>query len=153
MSTLKAEQIVAAVASVITSAGIVANGSVLRASVYQYHDEVLPAINVIMGADRPVTETGPDNFTFQDWMLTVYADVVIKQTLATGNVDTELNSLRLGVHKAVMANYTLGLSFVINGYPSEVMEPERKGEGEEQVAVMRTAFTFHYRATITDPSQ
>ena len=153
MSALKAEQIAVAFYNVINTASIVASGCVLRANVYPYHDEALPAINVILGADRPVTETGPDNMSFQDWMLTLYADCVIKQALSTGDVDTELNSLRLGVHKAVMANYTLGLNFVINAYPSEVAEPERKGEGEEQVAVMRTAFTFHYRASITDPSQ
>ncbi len=151
MALLKAEQIAAAVLGVLQAAIVApAANTIDRARAYSYHDESLPALNVVLGPDKPVTDKGPDNLEFQDWELTVFVDIVVKTSAVP--IDTLLNSLRLAVHKAIMANYTLGLPFVFNGYPGEAAEPEIKGDGELPVAVLRTAFVFNYRASITDPS-
>lgn len=150
MSTLQAEQICGAVATALAGLVPATVARVDRQRAYPLHDEDLPHINILMGADRPVTDRGPDNLSFQDWELTVYLDITLKST--TVPLETALNSIRLAAHKLLLANYTLGLNFVFNGYAGESGEPEEKGDTEMPVSVMRVGFIFMHRALIADPS-
>jgi hypothetical protein len=146
--TIKAEQILAALETKLSPLSP-ATANVTRAQVYSFSDVTLPAINIRVGPDIPAGGAEPNNMVYLDWELTVYVDLYCK---TTAQLDTTLNALRLAVHQKIMADYTLGLSFVYDGYPGEVSEPQLHGEGEEPVGFMRTTWRFFYQANLKDPS-
>lgn len=150
MSAIQSEQICAAVETALSALVPATVKNAWRQYPYSAADTALPALNVVMGADKPLGERGPDNLSFQDWELTVFVDVIVKSSATP--LETTLNNIRLAVHKTLLANYTLGLPFVFNGYAGPVEEPEQKGETELPISVMRTSFMFLHRSLITDPS-
>lgn len=150
MSTLHAEQILAYLGGTVLTTAVTGCASVKRNYPYSFDDAELPALVINQLADKPVGEHGPDNTTFQDWLLSVDFLVAVKQ--ASLPLDTELNSIRLAIHKAVMADITLG-GLTIMAYPGEVLiESKDTPQGEKPAAVMKMQFDFMYRTHITDPS-
>lgn len=148
--SIQAEQICAAVETALSALVPATAKNVWRQYPYSAGDSALPGLNVVMGMDKPVGEHGPETLSFQDWELTVYVDIIVKSNATP--LETTLNSLRLAVHKTLLANYTLGLGFVLNGFAGAVDTPEQKGDSELPVSVMRTSFIFMHRSLITDPS-
>lgn len=150
MSTLKAEQILAHLAGAVLTTAVTGCASVNRNYPFSYADAALPALSINQLSDKPVSEHGPDNLTFQDWMLTVDLLIAVKQS--TLPLDTALNAIRLAVHEAIMADITLG-GLTIMAYPGEVnIESKDTVSGEQPVAVMKMQFEFMYRTQITNPS-
>lgn len=150
MSAIQSEQICAAVLTELQALVPATVSSAWRQYPYSASNAALPAVNVVMGSDKPLGERGPENLSFQDWELTVYVDIIVKSNVSP--LETTLNNIRLAAHKQLLANYTLGLPFVFNGYPGPVEEPEQKGDTELPISVMRTSFMFLHRSLITDPS-
>ena len=150
--TLRAETILSTLYSQLQSLVPNTVAGVSRHYPYSFNDASLPAVQILMGSDKPTGDEIPTNLTFQDWDLEVFFDIIIKST--TLPLDTALNNIRLAIHKSIMNDYTLGLgsSFILNGYPSAVDAPEQRSEGETPVSVMRMGFIFRYRANIKDPS-
>lgn len=110
----------------------------------------LPAITVNFGEDDPDSELGSDNLAFIDSALSIsivgYAidpdETVVRRAL--------LNQRRY-IHAALMADQTLGLSFVIGTRYGGAAAPEIDSSGELVAGSLESRWAVHYRMNITDP--
>ena len=150
--TARAEAILAAVETAIT--GLTTTGTnVERGKVYGYQPSELPALGLYMGADSPLAEyqTG-----LIDWELniriesTVSIDAADNASLTDSTIETKLNLIRSEVHAAVMADHTLGLSYVIDIMPGTASEPILSGEGAEPTGSQVIEYLIHYRTSRAD---
>lgn len=147
---LHAERILAYLESTVLTPAVTGCVTVNRNYPYSFADADLPALVISQSSDKPLTEHGPSNLQFQDWVLAVEFLIAVKSS--TLPLDTALNSHRLTVHKAVMADITLG-GLTYMAYPGEVsIETKDSVEGEQPASVMRVLFEFIYRTHILDPS-
>lgn len=128
--------------------GLTTTGSnVVRDRAYDVESNVAAALSVFQGADEQADESP---WPFIDSELTVYTDVHVRESSDTPTSQT-LNLVRKEMVVAIMADYTLGLSFVheieegIAGAPD--IEP-----GEQPIAIQRIEWKVKYRRSITDPS-
>jgi len=150
MSALHAERILAYLGTTVLTPASTGCVSVNRNYPFTFADAAMPALVITQLSDKPIGDKGPDNLVFQDWTLSAEFLIGVKQT--TLPLDTALNVIRLSVHKAVMADYTLG-GLTFNAYPGEVtIETKDNAVGEMPAAVMKMQFEFDYRTHITDPS-
>ncbi|MGA9855760.1 MAG: hypothetical protein WBR29_10835 [Gammaproteobacteria bacterium] len=150
MSALRAEQILAYLAGTVLTTTVTGCATVNRNYPYTLADADLPGLYINQVSDKPIGDKGPDNLVFQDWTLSVECLIGVKSS--TLPLDTALNVIRLAIHKAVMADITLG-GLTYNAYPGEVtIEGKDNAVGEQPVAVMKVLFDFDYRTHITDPS-
>jgi len=134
---MKTEQVLDAVVSKLTS--LTTTGTnITRARIYNHESSALPALVVFMGQDEP---TDILSQSLIDWNLTIIIESTVQ---STSQVDEILNTIRNEVHTALMADYTLGLSFVKNLLPGTVGEPELE-QGSRPIAKQRMEFTVHYR--------
>ncbi len=152
MSDLKAEQILVAIKTAIT--GLTTTGAnVQRGQVYGHEKISLPALTLNMGQDSVEFEqqTG-----LIDWQLEILiqstAFVSAAYTASESALDTLLNLIRGEVYLAVMADHTLGLSFVIDIMPGPAGAPTLSGEGAEPTGSQLLTFIVKYRASRTDLS-
>lgn len=130
--------------------GLATTGAnVVRGRVYPIEAGDLPALSVYMGPDEPIGDDGPTNVQFQDSNLEIRVTAHVK-TPST-QVDTLLTQIRREVHVAMMADYTQGLSYVMNTIPLGADEPDLSGEGEQPSATMDMNWLIRYRAPILDP--
>lgn len=106
----------------------------------------LPAIGVMLGDDTRQNR----NSAFIDWQLTVFTDILVGGTDA--DVDAIMLATRLNIHKAIMADTTLGLPYVIDVNPIGQQEPERSNEGDRYTSATRVSWQVTYRSSLTDPS-
>ncbi len=145
MTDLRAEQILDAVKTNLTNLATT-NKNVNRGRIYKYEDAGLPALNIVMGDDQIIDELVSGLF---NWQLQVIIIVTIK---TIDELETRLNKIRKEVHVALMADYTQGLSFVIDTAPSTATRPELTGEGEKPTASQQLEFLITYRTSRADPS-
>lgn len=147
----RAEQILEAVVSAIESqadrgAAVVPH----LALTLSEDDQELPAVAVRLGSDDPVSELGTSNLAYIDSVLqircTVYARHVDQAEEAR-----ELMRLRSVVHRALMADQTLGLDFVMGVRYGGASEPERDAAGGQIAGRMDCLFGVLYRMNLTDP--
>lgn len=147
MADHRAEQIVAR--TVVTVTGLTTTGMrVYRGRVYPLQTANLPGLCVFQGQDRPQSDTSSYNFIDSD--LTVYIDIYVKS--AASQVDTLLNQIRKELVIALSANYTQGLSFVIDTVEGDADEPDLNGDSDQPTARLRTSWIFRYRRSRSDPS-
>ena len=148
MADHRAEQIVLAVITKVT--GLTTTGNrVFRSRTADLPDNALPALVVHLGPDSPVSDGASSSFRFIDGDLTVGIDAVVKEKTDT-LAEQKLNLIRKEVTIALMADYTLGLSFVHNTVEGQaVPELER---GDQIRGTMRMDFRVRYRRSRTDPS-
>lgn len=143
MADHRAEQILAAVLGKLT--GIASAASVERDHPYSYDESELPAVNVCMGAEKPQTLLLSQNV---NWELDVEIELACKQSTT---LSTTINELRKEIQTALRADYTLGLSFVIDLLPSEFAKPEQK-DGDLPVMAATWTWVATYRSSLDDPS-
>jgi hypothetical protein len=113
-------------------------------------DQELPAVCVNKGPDTPDSEFG-SNMAFVDSVcelsFTLYA-----QGQTQADVDSELDRLRVIVHKALMASpRDLGLAFVMGIRYGGAEAPEYSTTGSPLAGKRVCTFSFHYRMDIDDP--
>lgn len=150
MSTLHAESILAYLAGTVLTTAATGCASVNRNYPYTFDTAALPALVITQLADKPIGDHGPDTQKFQDWTLSV--ELAIANKSSTVPLDTALNAFRLAIHKAIMADYTLG-GLTFNAYPGEVtVEQKDVSASEQPAAVMKMLFDFDYRTDYNDPS-
>lgn len=144
----RAEQIVDAIAAIIAARVQPPGAHVFthrRLSVDPYQDE-LPLVSVDFGDDTPAA----DNTQFIDSVLTVPTTAV-----AVGpeerDVKLKLLELRREVHRAIMADPTLGLAFVVYTNYGGAAEPVYETDGELLVGELTSNWFVHYRMNVLDP--
>ena len=152
MADARAEQIMAAIEAAL--AGLATTGDkVQRGQVYPHQADDLPAIGIISGPDVPAAE-------FQsgivDWELTVIVEAIAQigaaYTTPSSTIETTLNQIRKEVHAALMANYTLGLSFVSDIRPGAVAEPLLDRDGNLPIGSLAISDTVNYQSSRADIS-
>ena len=143
MADLKAEQIMAAVLTVVT--GLTTTGANVQRDRIVSSD-VNYSLSVEQGEDVPVEELGG---AFIDSLLNVSVVAFVKQTAA---YSTRINLIRKEVYAAVMADRTLGLAFVKNVVSLGASNPEAEAGLEKPVVRMAINFQVLYRHSITNAS-
>lgn len=147
MADIKSEQIMAAA---FTALDAVATFTTFRAPLETIELADFPAVALYMGEDDPRGEDGFDNIGFYEGVMVLNCDCYVEK--GTTNIESALNAVRKAAHIAIMADSTLGLSFVLDTKPIGADEPELSVDGERIVATMRVKFQVEYRANATDLS-
>jgi len=110
----------------------------------------LPFVNIVYGGDATIGEFGPQNSSFIDWDIMVHIDIYV-DAAATGNIlEQDLLNLRRDIHEALMADITLGLSYVLMTYPVSAEEIDISAEARRGVAVQRTTWGIRLRHSYTN---
>jgi hypothetical protein len=112
------------------------------------NDTELPAYNVVLGPDNPINELGPANVAFIDWEQALFIDLYERSIL--DDIDAVFLTMRRNVHRALMADVTQGLNFVLTTVPAGADEPIISDEGERKNMVYRTNWLFWIRTSIND---
>ena len=148
--TARSEQIMTAIETALT--GLTTTGTkVQRGQVYPHEIGQLPALGVLTGADVPSNEhqTG-----LLDWELTAYVEAVAEitagYTAQASTIESSLATIRAEVHAALLADYTLGLAFVIDIAPGPVAQPMLDGDGKIPIGSLLMAFVIQYRTSRGD---
>ena len=140
------EQLIDALVTNLEADPAITPGTVYRARVAALADTELPAYNIEIGADVPINPLGPDNVAFIDWSNQIFIDLYAKSTAA--NIDNIFLDMRSYVHRALMADYTQGLSFIMTTIPAGADEPVLDNSGEQKTITYRTAWEFRLRTDI-----
>lgn len=144
MATDRAEQILSAVKTLVTGL-TTTRQSAYRGRIYNYTEDSLPAVGVYQDGTR--TEFAKHSYL--DHMLSITIELMVKEPSEV--LDTKANLIKKEIHAAMMADYTLGLSFVINTIPKGDEGIEFPND-ESPVAVMKTLWDVHFRTSLTDLS-
>lgn len=123
-------------------------GSVYRSRVEPFSDTELPAYTISIGQDTPLGDLGPDNVRFIDWAQIIFIDLYAKSI--DQNIDPVFLDMRAAVHRALMADVTQGLNFVMQTIPTGADEPALDHAGEQKTIVYRTGWEFRLRTAIDD---
>ena len=142
------ETLIDALVTNISAEAGVDPAKVFRNRVQMFDDSELPAYVVVLGADAPLNELGPDNLAFIDWELIVFVDCYLR-TVAT-SPDQEFLDMRARVHRALMADVFQGLSYILTTIPAGADEPVIDNEGERKNSVYRTNWVFRVRTSLAD---
>ena len=127
--------------------GLVSDGHIAEASKNNISNPSnYPSVSVVIGSDLPESKVN----TFTDWQLTMFTDIKIQAS--DGDVDADMLNIRAELHKALMADYTQGLSYVKDFEPGEQSEPEINSEGDTFTCYTRVSWLVKYRSSETDPS-
>lgn len=136
---MKLKQILDAIQTKLT--GLPTTGS----NVYQnrvYPVQQLPAINVRYGAQRMQTISTQINNTVE-----IFIDAFCKAS--ESELDDTLIKIQSEVHAALMADYSQGLSFVIDTTPLGATAPEVSDQSETPTAVQVFTFAITFRHSET----
>ncbi len=112
------------------------------------NDTELPAYNVVLGPDQPRNELGPSNVAFIDWDQALFIDLYARTILQ--DADSTFLQMRANVHRALMADVTQTLSFIMTTIPAGAEEPNIDDAGERKSLVYRTNWVFWIRTSIDD---
>ena len=105
-----------------------------------------PSISVLIGSD----DVANKNSAFINWELTVYTDIFIASK--DEDVDALTQGVRKEIHKALLADYTLGLDFVTEVDPLGQQDPKHSDDSDVYTSFTRVAWLVRYRTSVADPS-
>lgn len=124
------------------------SSKVFRNRVAMLNDTELPAYVVVLGPDQSLGELGSDNLAFIDWELLIFVDCYLRSVAVS--IDQEFLDMRARVHRALQADHTQGLSFIITTVAGGADDPIIDDEGERKNAVYRTNWNFRVRTSVAD---
>lgn len=140
------EQLIDALVTNLEADPGITPGTVHRSRVETLADTELPAYNIEIGADTPLNPLGPDNVAFIDWAQSIFIDLYAKSTAVA--IDNIFLDMRSFVHRALMADVTQGLSFILTTIPGGADEPVLDASGEQKTITYRTVWEFRLRTNI-----
>lgn len=119
----------------------------------RWHDiapDECPLVSVEVGPDIAVSEFGTDAVNHIDSLLTLYTDIYV----AAVRVDAMAQAfdVRTAIHKALLADPTLGLSAVHTVRYGGAEEVEREPAKATQCLMYRVVWQAHYRTSYADPT-
>lgn len=148
----RAQQIVDAIATTLAAS------TTLGASVFKNRrfsvaelDQELPAVSVNYGADAPLSEFGVTNVAFVDSLLEVKVIIALRAD-SEDEVLTALLDRRVAQHVALMADRSLGLSFVMDTRYGGADAPEIDVSLDRPAGAIACRWFVHYRSNLSDPS-
>jgi hypothetical protein len=150
----RAEQIVEAMQTIIAAfSGLAINPKnvhIHRTLTLSEDVGELDAMTINLGDDSPVSEFGTDNVAFIDSILSV---PIVSYAKATTEYELRraLSRLRRQMHQALMADVTLGLSFMVHTMYGGAKAVEIETDGDSPVGQQESLWRVHYRMNITDP--
>lgn len=146
------EQIIqAAKAAIEAQSGLAAAVFAHRTLTLNADDQELPAVVVNNGADTSPDDDGVTNLAFIDSVVELQISLAA-QGETQQEIASELDRLRVSVHKALMASpRDLGLSFVLGIQYGGAGEPEYPQEGSPLGGRRDVSFSVLYRMNIADP--
>lgn len=152
--THRAEQIVDAIVAAIAAQ---ANLGVNSENVYAHRTLSLAddqgemdAITVNIGDDEPMSEFGNDSINLIDSLLQLsVVGYVIADTEPL--CKTSLFNVRRRIHQALLADQTLGLTFVPGIRYGGAGAPQLDGSTKQIVGSLESRWFVHYRMNVTDP--
>lgn len=149
MTTLFEQTVIAMQANIAADATVIADGAtVARSRVGPWQGADLPAYVLTYGPDTPLGDLGPDNVRFIDWEFVVFVDYYNK--LTTAAIDTVLQDARANIHRALMADVTQGLNFILTTIPSGADEPLLDDAADQRTIAYRTNWVIRLRTSIND---
>lgn len=149
MTTLFEQVVIAMEANIAADATVIADSAtVTRARTGPWQGADLPAYVLTYGPDSPLGELGPDNVRFIDWEFIVFVDYYDK--LTTSAIDSVLQAARANIHRALMADVTQGLAFVLTTIPQGADEPLLDDAVEQKTIAYRTNWAIRLRTSIDD---
>lgn len=126
---------------------VIADGAtVVRARTGPWQGSSLPAYVLTYGPDAPLGDLGPDNVAFIDWEFVIFVDYYDKLTV--DQIDTVLQNARANIHKALMADVTQGLPFVMTTIPQGADEPLLDDAVDQKTIAYRTNWVVRLRTSI-----
>ena len=149
MTTLFEQAVVAMEANIAADLTVIADGAtVVRARVGPWQDADLPAYVLTYGPDSSLGDLGPDNVRFIDWEFVVFVDYYDK--LTTTAIDSVLQAARANIHRALMADVTQGVNFILTTIPQGADEPLLDDAVEQKTIAYRTNWVIRLRTDIED---
>jgi hypothetical protein len=153
--THRAEQIVDAAAAILAAHALLTGVKVVQHRVLSLSldDQELPAVSITIGDDSALEEDGATNFAFLDSLLSLAFRIVVKVDDGDEEEDAigQLLDVRRAVHVALMADQTLGLTFVIDTRYGGADAPILDGISENMCGMMDCRWSVHYRMNYADP--
>jgi len=147
MALHRGEQILATLKTLLSS-GCSFSNTVDRNRIITYQESDLPALKLSVGPEQRVADyTGG----LQDWVLPVDFSCVVSST--NNDLETLLFAYRRELHLKIMADNTLGLSFVIDSTEVSTDSPVLSTpDGTAPIAEQTWRWEFEYRRSVNDPS-
>ena len=108
--------------------------------------ETTPALTLEQGGGDVITERSSFPYVARDLNVKVIA--YVKKNSA---MDTQINLISREVYVAMLADRTLGLTFVTDTFLLSDDEPEFGGEAEKKFGMMQMNFVVQYRHDWDDP--
>ncbi len=118
-------------------------GKVHCSRAYEVQVDELPCISVEIGADTPTDPDGTQSSNFEDSEQMIFVDLYDHRNDAEAIKRIAL--ARALCHQAIMADFTLGLAFVVQARYGGASEPASDAESGLPGWTMRVAFPVHYR--------
>ena len=118
-------------------------GKVHFSRAYEIQVDELPCISIEIGADTPTDPDGTQSSNFEDSEQMIFVDSYDHRSDAEAMKRIAL--VRALCHKAIMADFTLGLSFVVQARYGGASHPASDAESGLPGWTMRVAFPVHYR--------
>lgn len=146
MADHREEQILAQVTTLVT--GLVTTGAnVDRGRQEEIPTDKLPALRVA-GGDDTIVDPWAQALVDSELDVSVFAHVHDSAT----NVETKIIQIRKEVAIALLADYTLGLAFVLSIVEVGARKPLLAGDLAKPAAAREFLFKVRYRRSRTDPS-
>lgn len=150
--THRAGQICSRIAQLLSASSSLVGVSIFTDLTYSLSEQAseLPAITVNEGDDVPDSDEGNDNLAFIDsqtsFEIAAYAVGIDEPT-----VKAALRELRRVIHMVLMADPTLGLSFVIATKYGGAEQASMSVAGEQCAGSLVSNWRVQYRMNFLDP--
>lgn len=128
-----------------TLTGLTTTGAnVARNKTFAWDDAVTDALNIIMEDDKP---SGELSIPILDFELGLAVEIHTKNATP----ETQINKIKAEIIIALMADYTLGLSYVVQIKELGFSAPVLSGEAEKPTAVCEGKFVIQYQRSYLTP--
>jgi hypothetical protein len=123
---------------------VTTGANVARNRTHPWDDAVTDALNIVMGEDKRMPDSSINILDFE-------LDLTVEIHTKNATLETQINKIKAEIIVALMANYTMGLSYVIQILERGFLAPELSGAAEKPTALCKGNFTIHYQRSWTTP--
>jgi len=141
--THRAESILQTLQTTLT--GLTSTGQqVARGRVFNVDTASLPALSIQMGPEQQLGDAQSFNRVTRELLVSVEI-----HARATAGLEAALNQIKAEVYAAIMADHTLGLSYVVQAEWREDSAPDFSDEFEQATARVYSTWAIFYQHSLT----